>query len=318
MNLGKISLAAVFLLVTSVAHAQVLEEGAKAAGQFGRKLSIMCNTRSGFEVLRTVRPLGQPSSIAAVATMSPSIPYKSKRILLPASLSKKIEQVSLPGYFYNFPQQLKEYADQAQVPVEYWDVWLSDAFNPNKSFRGYFVPNFETVVELLDVPVVDGGTAQDAVFEAFAASHHGDGKGFFVLAQQKNALYPKDVFVLDLRQGGWISLQESRGTALATKYNGLRRLLREMDLTQEQILARRGVLVRVDDPANPKELEVTTDGIRWDRYSMESQTAQRLWAGWKANVYISYKEHTGRVLYGKEAGDGILFNSLDVLKEVNP
>lgn len=317
MNLRKTSLAVVFLLAALAAHAQFLEEGAKAAGQIvGRDFKIMYNTRTGLEVLRTVRPLGQASSITAAPNLAPKVPYRSMRIALPPALAKTIEQATLPGYFYDFPTQLKNYAEQAQVPIEYWDIWLSRAFNPNKSFQGHFVPDFKTAVELLDVPVVDGGTARDAVFEAFTESHHGDGKGFFVLVQQENALYPKDVFVLDIHQGGWISLQESRGKALAHKYPGLRRLLEEISISQEEILAKRGVLVRVDDPTNPKELEVTTDGIRWDRYSMETKTAQRLWAGWNANVYISYKEHTGSVLYGEKAGDGALFNSLEILKEV--
>lgn len=316
MGLRKCSLLLVFLsaAVTVCAQGGTGKAGQAIAKALSRDFTIVHNATMGMEILRAVRPLGELPAVSPSVHLAPKLPQTSFRVHLSVNLSKKITQTFLPGYFRDFKTQFAAYAEQVQLPSEYWETWLGRAFNQNQSFQGYFVKDFQMAVELLDVPVVDGGTPMDAVREAFMAGLQSQGSGFFVVAQHENASRAKDVYVLDIPNRHWISLKESRGYVLGKRYQGLRQSIQETNFAQEEMLAKRGVLVRVDNPIKPTELEVSLDGIRWDRYSMETKTAQKLWAGWKEGVYISYRKSTGVVLYGENA-HAPMFNSLDVLKE---
>ena len=308
----KKQLLVLMLLSVAVAgYAQV--RGGKPVIKAVHDFNIVHNVQIGQAVLQMSRPLGKLPAVANTVPFSFSLPQQSFRALVPA-LSRKISQATLPGYFQDFKVQFPDYAKAAEIPVEYWSAWLGRGFNQDKSFQGHFLKDFKSVVELLDVPVVEGGTSLDAINEAFAEGLKSDGRGFFVISQAANRSRAKDVFVLDIKGGSWISLKTSRGRVLGKQYNSLRQTLQETNSSLEEMLAKRGVLVRVDNPTKPTELEVSLDGIRWDRYSMETQTAQKLWAGWKEGVYISYRKRTGAVLYSEKA-HAPMFNSLEVLQE---
>lgn len=315
MNLKKYSLVLAFLTLALTGQAQTVEKVGQAGKIIYRNFKVGHNTVVGLEALRTVRPLGAASSISAIPNFPATVPNQSFRVSLP-QITQKIEQATLPGYFYDFPTQFREYAAAAQISVEYWNTWLGRDLDQTGSFQGHFVKDFSMVVELLDVPVIEGVRAIDAVGEAFAESRLGDGKGFFVLAQEGNAFAPKDVFILDMLHGRWISLKASRGKAISSKYRNLRQTMWETNLAQEEVLAKRGVIVRVDNPTSPKELEVSKDGVLWDRYSMTTNTAIKLWRGWKEGAYIFYSKSTGKVQYATGPGKP-LFNSFEMFQEAN-
>ena len=136
-----------------------------------------------------------------------------------------------------------------------------------------------------------------------------------MLAEYGSPLHAKDVFVLDLEDKSWVSLNKSRGKVISNNHNLLRPDIVQATSLQQTVLEARGVLIEVDDVANPTQLKVSKDGVRWDVYSMETITAQKLWAGWQEGVYISYIPHSGQVLYAKAAHQP-KFNSLEVLKEL--
>ncbi|MCQ2411072.1 MAG: hypothetical protein MJ053_06370, partial [Elusimicrobiaceae bacterium] len=242
----------------------------EAASRWGRYLKVASDAQIGLQALQTGRKLGR--GIKAPVPLKGTVPLISSRIAMPAGLADKVTQATLPGYFNNFGTQFRQYADEAQISPEYWNTWLGRAFASERSFNGYFVPSFKQAVELLDVPVTDGVDAITAVEKVLTENGAKNTSGFFVLAEEGDGFHPKDVFILDIPNSHWISLNASRGHALSGQYAAMWQQVQTGRPKLQETLQERGVLVRVDHAKNPTELEVSKDGVMWDRYSMQTVT----------------------------------------------
>lgn len=276
-----------------------------AQGGEGRALfNIVHNVYTGRAILQFNRS----------TEVLPKSTFVAPTVIQGTQIKHTIEQAILPGYFSNFSSQLIQTIDISQAN---WSRTFIAHFDQTKPFEGKFVPNFEQALELLENPVLNATPLQEAFENALIQATEGNGKGFFVLAEVgNNPLKPKDVFVLDLDTQSWISLNKSKGKVISSNHNLLRPDIQQATPFQQDILDARGVLIEVDDPQQPTELKVSKDGINWDRYSMDSPVAKKLWAGWnEKGIYISYNNKMNTVLYAQDVHSPG-FSSLDALRAV--
>lgn len=204
------------------------------------------------------------------------------------------------GYIVS-PSQLKD----LDMPAEAESFKI--VYGKDKKFKGMFVSSFEDVRLLLYMPVQDGTDALSALNAAYreAVVKH---SGFFVVSIGGNAYRPKDVLVWNAAGKYWISMNKSKAAVLRNDRLQMRDFFNELHSFWKVALETRGAIVRPDNYEYPSLVRVSTDGLNWHQFDINTSAGADLWDAWKEAFYIVYDRHLHSARFAAAKGEP-LFSS---------
>ena len=213
-------------------------------------------------------------------------------------------QLKTPGFFADsFSVQWKEYSQHSPFLQKDWSHWLENSFEPGTKFEGSFVPSIKNILEIASRPVISGMSAKEAVEQAFLSAKKNQ-YGFLVVAVEGNSKRPKDVLVMNLKENRWMSLNRSRGQALAKNFGPLIQMFHRENLYLSTVLGKQGVLARiVEDPV--ARVEVSFNGLVWTKYPIYSPVGRDLLLAAQHQLLITANPETKVFQFAIKEGDPV-------------
>lgn len=261
-------------------------------------LSVTANPLVGAEAVKLNSSVGAGKMYAYRARLGK---LAAERLKLSEAVLKRLEERNLsvaafPGYYPNFKtakarfQKLHPEADAVEIFAEI----LARRYPVDTVFSGTMAASFEDVIQLAYAGAwtTDGPFA--AVYRAFSTKELPAGFPVVVVGggQGRRA---KDVLLLDLENGRWISLNQSKGREIAKQYQARKERFAQEHPELAVRLAKQGVLVRKDAPG---AAEVSHDGLLWTRV-----TDPRIAQAWEKGFFIRYNSRTGKLTFSEGKGE---------------
>ena len=191
-----------------------------------------------------------------------------------------------------------------KVVLSEWAAPLQERFGQNK-FAGYFAEDLSTVDALSGVAVEDTFSAEEALQRALLESQSYR-QGYLLVAVQGNKYRAKDILVMDLANHRWISLNKSKGQALASYYTAL---IQSPEVSNFSIDNRQGLFAEM--PEETGIVNFTTDGLDWHHAHPKSSLGQALLNNVE-DYYLSYFPHEHKVRYAMDKNAPLLDSTDEV------
>ncbi len=268
----------------------------KISKQIAAKLNVRVpNVQVGREAL-----LLTPSHVGVGDYSTKVKRYKKAQALFRVSSplrwleTKHWTETPFPGYIAAYKPALFSPGKQAQV--------LNEAFGADAAFKADFVSSFDDVRFQSVHPVTDGVPALEALQTAAGLAALKK-SGFLTIAVKGNAFRPKDVLIWNADAGTWISLNASKAAVIRGKYENLKQQFKDENAYWAWQLENQGVVIRPNQYEDPTFIRVSTDGINWHQFGLDTRLGADLWDAWNDGLYISYDRHTHAALFStvKEA-----------------
>lgn len=240
-----------------------------------------------------------PRQAARFNTLSAIVPSKS---LLSVLQDHHFITKPVQGYITS-ATQLKGFSVTKEAEK------LRLVYGKDTKMSGRFLSTFEELRSLSFVAVKDSRDIFSALAAAFLQSVEKQ-TGFLTLAVEGSALRPKDVLVWNPQTQNWISLNKSKAAVLKTDYRHMKDAFKEENVYWAMLMEEQGVVVRPDNYDNPSSVFISTDGLNWQRFGLDSPAGAELWKAWNESLYIAYDRHARRARFGLSK-ESPLFSSVD-------
>lgn len=203
-------------------------------------------------------------------------------------------------------------ADLKTLSLDRWAAPLTERYG-TKKFAGYFVSRLNEAENLSGMVVATPVSAEQALQQAIRMSRDFK-EGYLVVTVEGNQFRPRDLLIMDVNNGRWLSANKSKSKALALYHAQFAEYSAQEEaspITRGNAfsLQAKGVVIKPNESWTAT-MQVTTDGIVWYRIPLESQAAQDMDDAYDEGYFIDYFPHEHKARFATERG-APLFESLD-------
>lgn len=205
-------------------------------------------------------------------------------------------------------------ADLKMLSPDKWAAPLTERYG-TKKFAGYFVSRLNEAENLSGLRVATPVSAEQALQQAIRMSRN-YGEGYLVVTVEGNQFRPRDLLIMDINNGRWLSVNKSKGKALAQYHAQFVEYRAELEASPTHkwnpfsLEAKGSMLIPIENWDYPATMSITTDGVVWHHMPLESQAAQDMDDAYDEGYFIDYFPHEHKARFATERG-APLFESLD-------
>ena len=196
-----------------------------------------------------------------------------------------------------------------KIDIKEWSSALVKRYGEGR-FEGYVIKDLSYIDMMTGEPLLQARTAEEALRKGVERAAWAQ-EGYFVVAVKGNANRLKDVLVMDYDGRRWVSLNKSKGGAIARNYVEFSKQALKERAEASYPLEQQGMWIDfVGEQGEGSMIRFTTDGLVWRNLSADEGLGAEIEEAWNGNYYIRYYPHEHKALYagGKE---GPFFTSVE-------
>jgi len=234
-----------------------------------------------------------------------------RKLLNAVRTSMGVPAIAKDGNINPFVQNWDHLA--SKVEVQRWSAPLMQKY-PKGQFNSYVVQNLSTVDALTGTSLFKGKSAPEALKMGLERAEWAK-EGYLVVVVKGNKNHLKDILVMDHENGRWLSVNGSKGRAIARNFEDFSKQVKQEREAAPHPLEQQGVWM---EPVGARGEEsqlvrMTDDGLVWRNFDAGQGIGAELKEAWNGNYYIRYYPHEHKALYAVDK-DSPLFTSTE---EVN-
>ena len=201
------------------------------------------------------------------------------------------------------------------MDVNRWSVPLVERYGEGR-FNGFIIQDLSLIDALTGLPEELGHTAKEALQSGVERAKWTK-DGYFVVTIKGSENRLKDIVVMDHDNQRWISLNKSKGSAIARDYVEFsKQALKEREAASYPIEQQGMWIEYVDNPGDAMLIRITEDGLVWRNLNGDRGIGADIEQAWSENYYIRYYPHEHKALYS-EGKDYPFFSSVEEIRVSN-